>query len=468
MIGRVLSRSSTFAVFVAVVVTLEVTTPQTAFGIGTGWHEIAAMPDPRWFNAAGVGSDGKIYVYGGYVRNDQGSRKYGMDKWSLVVFEPKTNTWTRGPAVGEYRVRVRQLADRYTIRGHGKNTRESYWWEHESESRNPHELFSGEADPLGKIYWFNINGLGAVFFDPARGVWDQQPSAMAIEDDPDFKFGDPKRGISSRRLAGSFPQYMHMVATAATSPDGKIYVIAGLGDPVVPWDKTVRYKLLAAVDVYDPLRNTWRSIAPLHTPRQLHAATFGADGKLYVFGGYAGEGGYESHANDPDDRVKAEAATKAAMTSLASVEMYDPTNDTWTEEAPLSVGKSEPSVGSVGTTIVAADGYTTSQWTGDNEGYNATTNAWTSFAPDPTARNGACAGGIGPQLYVAGGYDSFGSALGLNEALKVSKNKWTTLASMPQASEFAGAAVYKGRVYCIAGWAAFNSTVLNNVQIYQP
>lgn len=335
MIGRVLSRSSTFAVFVAVVVTLEVTTPQTAFGIGTGWHEIAAMPDPRWFNAAGVGSDGKIYVYGGYVRNDQGSRKYGMDKWSLVVFEPKTNTWTRGPAVGEYRVRVRQLADRYTIRGHGKNTRESYWWEHESESRNPHELFSGEADPLGKIYWFNINGLGAVFFDPARGVWDQQPSAMAIEDDPDFKFGDPKRGISSRRLAGSFPQYMHMVATAATSPDGKIYVIAGLGDPVVPWDKTVRYKLLAAVDVYDPLRNTWRSIAPLHTPRQLHAATFGADGKLYVFGGYAGEGGYESHANDPDDRVKAEAATKAAMTSLASVEMYDPTNDTWTERAPM-------------------------------------------------------------------------------------------------------------------------------------
>ena len=58
----------------------------------------------------------------------------------------------------------------------------------------------------------------------------------------------------------------------------------------------------------------------------------------------------------------------------ATVESYDPATDTWTEEAPLLVGKSEPTVGLVGTTIVAADGLTDTGDNSNNESYDVSTN----------------------------------------------------------------------------------------------
>jgi len=66
-------------------------------------------------------------------------------------------------------------------------------------------------------------------------------------------------------------------------------------------------------------------------------------------------------------------------------------------------GKSEPSAGLVGTTIVAADGFTTSSDTGDNEGYAVSTNLWSSLTADPTPRNASCYGSLSSQLYVAEG-----------------------------------------------------------------
>ena len=80
---------------------------------------------------------------------------------------------------------------------------------------------------------------------------------------------------------------------------------------------------------------------------------------------------------------------------LNTVEAYNPTTNTWTEEATLLVGKSEISAGLISTTIVASGGIASGGVTGDTEGYNATTNTWTTFATDSVHRNGACAGSIG-------------------------------------------------------------------------
>jgi len=44
-----------------------------------------------------------------------------------------------------------------------------------------------------------------------------------------------------------------------------------------------------------------------------------------------------------------------------------PSTNTWTEEAPLLVGKSESTAGLLGSTIVSADGYSSSEDTGDND-----------------------------------------------------------------------------------------------------
>jgi Kelch motif len=137
----------------------------------------------------------------------------------------------------------------------------------------------------------------------------------------------------------------------------------------------------------------------------------------------------------------------------------------------LLEGKSEPTVGLVGNTIVAADGFTPSGDSGDTEGYNVATNAWKSFNSDPTPRNGACGGGIATLVYVAGGYPGGGPgspAYSFNESFSVSANKWVTLDPLPQATVSAGSAVYKGQLYCIGGTSTHLGTVLNNVQIYQP
>jgi kelch-like protein 18 len=145
---------------------------------------------------------------------------------------------------------------------------------------------------------------------------------------------------------------------------------------------------------------------------------------------------------------------------LTDVESYNPATDTWTEVAPLLVGKSQPSVGLVGTTIVAADGFTESGNTGDNEGYDATTNSWASLTPDPRARNGACTGAIGTKLYVGDGNSKS------TEWFYLSKNKWHGLAHMPQSATFDSSAVYDGQLYCFGG--LWGNTTLDNVQIYQP
>lgn len=197
---------------------------------------------------------------------------------------------------------------------------------------------------------------------------------------------------------------------------------------------------------YSPKTKTWTSKSPMPTARGSIGAVV-LDNIIYVIGG---------NGNNVDLR-------------LNTVESYDPVTDAWTEEAPLLAGKSEPSVGLVKSTIVAADGETLSGDTGDNEGYSASANAWTSFNPDPTGRNGACGGGIGSHMYVAGGYTGSGPDLTLTESFEVSKNAWKTLAPLPQSTLIPGSAVYKGRLYCFGGVSSYEGGVpINNVQIYQP
>jgi len=169
---------------------------------------------------------------------------------------------------------------------------------------------------------------------------------------------------------------------------------------------------------------------------------------IYVIGGYSNSGG-----------------------RLNTVESYNPATNTWTEESPLLVGKSEPSVGLVGSTIVAAGGYSTSEDTGDNEGYDVSTNSWTSLATEPTGTNASCTGSAKGSLYLAGGSNSSGNAVDNTQSFKLTKNKWTTQAALPQAAASLGSAVYKGVLYCFGGGSAstqFVGNVYDNVQIYQP
>ncbi len=251
---------------------------------------------------------------------------------------------------------------------------------------------------------------------------------------------------------------------------GQIYVVGG----GIPYGQP-----FANTQIYDPATNTWSAGAPIPVATSNGASAAVVKNILYVFGGETNavwaynpkKDSWSSKSPMPTGRGCTGAAVEKRIVyviggcdledpydRLTTVESYDPATDTWTEEAPLLVGKSQPSVARVGTTIVAADGYTASGDTGDNEGYDATTNSWTSLTPDPMPRNGTCTGAIGGKLYVAGDGAS-------TESFNLSKNTWKTLASMPEPTQFPGSAVYKGLLYCFGG---FWGSALSNVQIYQP
>ncbi|MGO8985384.1 MAG: Kelch repeat-containing protein [Terriglobales bacterium] len=251
----------------------------------------------------------------------------------------------------------------------------------------------------------------------------------------------------------------------------------------------------ADVQVYNPATNTWSTGVPLPNPIGAEAAAV-VKNVLYIIGGSTDGGATATNAVWAYSPKTKTWSAKAAMptarfgvvavvdrnivyvidgyngTFLTTVESYNTTTDTWTEEAPELVAKEQFTAGLIGNTlvgftIVATDGISANNVAmADNEGYNTGTNAWTSLTADPTARTGACGGAIGPSLYVAGGYST--GTITLTESFKLSKNTWKTLADMPQATLLPGSAVYKGQLYCIGGITTFEGTLLGNVQIYQP
>jgi len=265
---------------------------------------------------------------------------------------------------------------------------------------------------------------------------------------------------------------------------GQIYVVGG---------NNANGAIIADTQIYNPATNTWSIGASLPTPLSGGSGAV-VKNVLYVMGGNSGSGysnalwafnlktkTWSPKAAIPIALQDAGAAVENNIIYLVggnstenlrsnAVYSYNPATDTWTEEAPLLVGRSEPCVGRVGNkligfTIVAADGYASG---GDTEGYDATTNTWTTLKADPSPngwRSWACTGGIGTKLYVAGGY--YGGSL--NESFNLPKNTWKKLASMPQAAMATGSAVYGGRLYCLGGTVAYwENGALNNVQIYQP
>jgi len=283
--------------------------------------------------------------------------------------------------------------------------------------------------------------------------------------------------------------------TAVVSPggvgvlSGQIYVVGGLN---------ASNTIIADTQIYNPTTDTWSAGVSLPTAVRNGAGAV-VKGILYIIGGFDGQNVTNAvWAFNPSTKTwSAKSSMPTARDSLGAVvenniiyaiggevsanrlnnvEAYNPATDTWTKKAPLLNGKSESSVGLVGNktigfTIVAADGFTSSNDTGDNEGYNANTNVWSSLKSDPTPRNTAFTGPKGLRLFVIGGYDGGGPgtpAYDLNEVFKISTNSWKTLAPMPQAAMFGGSAMYKGLLYCFGGWTTFQGTVLNNVQIYHP
>jgi N-acetylneuraminic acid mutarotase len=140
----------------------------------------------------------------------------------------------------------------------------------------------------------------------------------------------------------------------AVSLDGYLYVVGGqkkLNDP----DSSI--ELSQSVYKYDPISNSWSTVAPLPIPRVNHGLVT-LNGKIYVIGGNNSTGVLDSiYEYDPltDNWAAKEPMPQGYMQfstavindkiyiiggsdysiDLSSVYEYDPVNETWTEKHSL-------------------------------------------------------------------------------------------------------------------------------------
>jgi N-acetylneuraminic acid mutarotase len=310
-----------------------------AFWLGSaaaaeGWREIAPMPDPRYFHAAAMGADRKVYAYGGYVLLADGARKYGREEYSLVIYDPESDVWERGPAALKYKQRGIKRRSRGRIDEDGNKYREYYTTDRIGENHVVHELITGNASPLGRPHW--LHNFAWTWFDTESGTWNHPAVPVTWVDNPEYEMGNPAKGGPSIVSEGA-PHFYRYDGNITTAPGGLVYVTGGSGRPLNRIRHSRESAKLNAAEVYDAETSQWQLLAPMAHARSLHTSAVDQQGRLFVFGGHQAAPSVRQRKGESYESFKrrvSENGRKARM-SLSSTEMYDPETDTWTPRAAM-------------------------------------------------------------------------------------------------------------------------------------
>ncbi|MHB1126948.1 MAG: RCC1 domain-containing protein [Bacillota bacterium] len=190
---------------------------------------------------------------------------------------------------------------------------------------------------------------------------------------------DPATGNWSRRSTGGpAARYYHAMAAGST---GKIYVLGGYAPELGSY-----YRDLWE---YDPVSNTWtqKATPPLPGTGGIynHTMTGGDNGKIYLWGGYISDYGY----NDS-----------------SKVYEYDIASNQWTTITTSSGPGSRYShiMEFVGGRLLVFGGYNGS-YLNELWEFNLSTQSWTSRATGPGGRINHASAVLNGKMYVLGGYN---------------------------------------------------------------
>ena len=296
------------------------------------------MPTGRRFLAA-VTSGGKIYAIGGERLSpspDGGTQSHAVR--TVEAYNPRTNTWmtaTPLPAARTFLAATAGTDGRIYVLGgisrpydigdprSGLATVEIY-------HPRSHHWSQGISMPDGRF------GLAAVTGKDGRiytigGATRCEPSDLMDNLDAPRKaplarsyLGAPGQCYGSRTVRAYDPRThrwtqlpsLHVgrvLPAAAVGADGRIYVMGGFSTCLYCWGNPPSE---ASAEVYDPRTNRWTPTAPLNHPRFVSlAAARGRDGRIYVTGGciaHITRAGLDANCRDP-----------------APVDTYDPARNAW-------------------------------------------------------------------------------------------------------------------------------------------
>jgi DNA-binding CsgD family transcriptional regulator len=215
---------------------------------------------------------------------------------------------------------------------------------------------------------------------------------------------------------------------------------AAIGDQIiVPGGYTAGGTPTSVVETYHVISDEWTSLAALPAPRFAYAIA-AHDGKVYVFGGWDGQG----YAN--------------------STFIYDPPTDRWTTGAPLPIGRGFAGAAALGDAIYVVGGYADDHEFDRCDRYLPKEDRWEACAPMSVARGGLSLVPISGRLYAIGG--GWTGYLTFNERYDPNTNSWSVVPS-PFTGQWRGmGATHVGNdIYALGGW---NGQYLNVLEKYSP
>lgn len=234
--------------------------------------------------------------------------------------------------------------------------------------------------------------------------------------------------------AGDIPEGVNHAGFAAVG--GKLYIIGGFGGN--------GFNPTGAVRIYDPASQAWSEGAPMLTPRGALAVAV-LDGKIHAIGGNAAQAGLPAH----------EHGRAQEDLSVATHEVYDPTTNAWTRLAPMPTPRNHLGAATLAGRIHAVGGRVESEMElTTHEIYDPASGAWTAGPALPTGRSGIAVVALDGRAYVFGGETvTASSSKTFNEAERFDPagNRWERLPPMPTARHGLGAAAVGDAIYVISG-----------------
>jgi hypothetical protein len=235
--------------------------------------------------------------------------------------------------------------------------------------------------------------------------------------------GNPARWVVRKNLPVA-------VYGAAIANDGVYaYVLGG-------------YSFLLTKDItdtvrYDPLANTWTSLAPTPHEVGLASAVYSPiNNKLYVFGG---------------EKI---ASAELFNTTL----IYNIASNTWTNGAPMPDVRAFTAEGYYNGKIYVIGGYSTGSispafaqvWE-----YDVMADTWTTKTDMPDALGGAASAVVNGHLFVIGGRDADNNVLSQTYNYNITLDSWSVGANIPYGVNVPGEAVVGGKIWVIGGGTPF-------------
>ena len=242
----------------------------------------------------------------------------------------------------------------------------------------------------------------------------------------------------------------------------------------------------ARVDAYSIAGNRWRRLPDLPVAVD-HAAAAGANGRVYVVGGYGGDrapldaafalenGAWRQLAPLPDPRAAAAAAIAGGRLyvlggvdgrrSLARVAFaLDLRTGRWAR-LPGPSPREHLAAAASGTRVYALGGRSAGIDTNTAlfEAYDAAKRRWTKLAPVPQARGGTGAALVSGRIVSIGGERPQGTLRAVY-AYELRTRRWRRLTDLPSPRHGLGVIAHGNRVYAVAGGPEPGLTVSGAVE----